>query len=649
MNKLILESLKLKNFKGVPSFIMESGSNDLAIQGDNATGKTTLYDAFNWLLFGKDSMGKADFQIKPTDSEGKQISQVDVEVEGSFIYNDLPLILKKRYYENWTKKRGGSNKSFTGHKTDYFINEVPVKKKDYESKISEIINDKIFKLLTDPREFNHIHWQDRRNVLIELCGGINDADIVQKIYPSVNDNDKFSYLARIIDNSNMDDQQKIIASKKRDLNKEIEKIPVRIDEVNESIKELPAVDSMGKVSLISDIKRVESDLRQLDSDEALSSLKVKLNQVESSIISRKNEHNKKEHSALKLKTDPIDKSIASLKKEKRPWSKELETLEITISTIQNRLKIQVGAADNLRNDWHRESKLEPSVDSVCPCCQQSLPEDQIDNAVEKFNTAKAEKLKSIQTEGVTLKDGIEEKQKDIEAKEIRVKELREKVRDRNIAIDEKEKELSKISQTEYVQCGVSDLEKEKADIHAEIVIVKNDEDKAHRKAELKDNIQVLKESLKEIETLEAQHKAVEASKERIEELKEDEQRLAAAYEKLEGEQFLIDNFISKRSEIVEGKVNGMFDLAKFKLFNVQINGGIDPCCETIHNGVPYSKGLNNAACINVGLDIIKTLSNHYGFMAPIFIDNAESVNQLIEMDAQVVSLHVSKDKELTIK
>jgi hypothetical protein len=52
----------------------------------------------------------------------------------------------------------------------------------------------------------------------------------------------------------------------------------------------------------------------------------------------------------------------------------------------------------------------------------------------------------------------------------------------------------------------------------------------------------------------------------------------------------------------------------------------------------------------VGMDIIKTLQEHYGFTVVVFIDNRESIVELPKMDCQVISLIVSaEDKTLRIE
>lgn len=113
--------LTLSNFKGVKQFILQANGHDAQIYGDNATGKTTLYDAFLWLLFDKDSQNKKDFAIKTLASDGSELHGLEHSVEGKFDLDGRIVTLTKSYMEQWTKKRGSAEKTFTGHTTDYFI------------------------------------------------------------------------------------------------------------------------------------------------------------------------------------------------------------------------------------------------------------------------------------------------------------------------------------------------------------------------------------------------------------------------------------------------------------------------------------------------------------------------------------------------
>ena len=138
--------------------------------------------------------------------------------------------------------------------------------------------------------------------------------------------------------------------------------------------------------------------------------------------------------------------------------------------------------------------------------------------------------------------------------------------------------------------------------------------------------------------------ASEKAKMRIDELAQAEGKLAAAYEECNSQIFLVDSFIRAKTDMLSERINSRFQLARFVMFKKNIgNDGIEECCEVAVNGVPYSD-LNNAMRINVGLDIIRTLSEHYHFNAPVFVDNAESVTDLLPMpDHQVIRLVVNSE------
>ena len=174
INRLILQ-----NFKGIKNLVIDAGGESLTIYGDNATGKTTVFDAFTWLLFGKDSLGRSDFGIKTQDENGNTLHNLEHSAECEMMIDENILTLKKVYAEKWTKKRGSSEAEFSGHETKYFVNEVPATKKEYEQKIASVIDETLFKVITNPLYFNeHLKWQDRRTILLNLCDNITDDEII---------------------------------------------------------------------------------------------------------------------------------------------------------------------------------------------------------------------------------------------------------------------------------------------------------------------------------------------------------------------------------------------------------------------------------------------------------------------------------------
>ena len=148
-----IKTLKLENFKGIKDLTIDF-KDTTNIYGDNAVGKTTIFDAYSWLLWDKDSLNRKDFAIKPYDKNGEEVHNLESVVEGDFSFDDTDLNLKKIYKEVWTKKRGSTQAEFTGHTTDYYINAVPVKKKEYNERIKSVLSEDNFNLLSNPLYFN---------------------------------------------------------------------------------------------------------------------------------------------------------------------------------------------------------------------------------------------------------------------------------------------------------------------------------------------------------------------------------------------------------------------------------------------------------------------------------------------------------------
>lgn len=635
---LSLKGLKLKNFKGLPSFTFHPGGADALISGSNETGKTTIVDAFNWLLFGKDSNGAANFQLKPVDGEGNERHNLDTEVEVTLDIDGTTLVLMRRFKEKYTKKRGESRKSFTGHTTDFFIDEVPAKEKEFIAEVARIIDIETFKLVTNPYEFNNLPWLKRRDILFEMCGDANDGDVVETLFPAITDKDKANTLINIVNGCGVDDHKKKVKAKQTDINNELKQIPVRVDEHSSLINDTPPPDPK-KISIREgQIEEQQKKLSKLQTNEQLSSKQTSLNEVNSKIS--KATGNAQDQANEKKK--PINKAIDALTSEYRDISNQIKVLQNDITLDKKRNKTTTNALEQLRKEWKTIKAENPVIKTDCPYCDQPLPEDKVDSAREKFNQDNAKQLEENQTEGKRLKQVSESMEAMIEKATEKADELSAQLPSIEKQGVEKKKELKDV----YIPVDVKGLNKEKDILESEISGMENGT--SIQEKGCLEKISEINGEIKELRAQEATYQASKDSRSRIVDLEAQEKTLAAAYEDLESELFLIEQFTVRKVEMVENQVNGAFKMATFKLFKIQINGGIEPCCETLHNGVPYNHGLNNAARINVGLDIISTLSEYYEFKAPIFIDNSESVNEIIPMDTQVISLAVSTDKKLVI-
>ena len=629
-----INRLMLQNFKGIKSLEINADGANLKIYGDNATGKTTVFDAFTWLLFGKDSLGRADFGIKTQDEHGNAIHNLEHSVECELAIDNSILTLKKVYAEKWTKKRGSAEAEFSGHETKYFTNEVPTTKKEYEQKIASIIDENLFKIITNPLYFNeHLKWQDRRAILLNLCNNLSDEELIAR-------SEEFSPLLNELKGRTVQEYSKIIKSKQTAINDELKVIPQRISEALLAIPVTVAeVDENAKsvieqkiADLTDEILSIKSGAGATDAETELKALRAKKAQTENS---------KCDVSELNLK-----KISAELDLEKT--ENEIASCRQRIANFNTHIEYQSHHADLLRKEWHEVNDTQYTDSGMCPTCGQKLPDEQIANAKTKFNTDRAEKLEAITEKGKQAKAEIERMESLRIAEAGKIDNLQKEFNaytaevDRlTKAIEKAKSEFNKIKYDELAQLNERIAEAEK-NAH-------NSTDDVQSKIyPIQEQINAERAKLAEIDKAIAERELVEKQRKRIAELEADEKRLAGEYANLDVIAFLVDKFTKYKVDLLGEEINSHFKYAKFKLFEEQINGGIAECCEVCFEGVPYSD-LNNAAKIAIGIDVIETLSKYYDKHAVIITDNAESINNIPETVSQQISLYVSRDAQLRIE
>ena len=621
-----LNRLHLENFKGLMIFTLSLDGKDAVIRGDNGTGKSTLMDGFIWLLFNKDSQGKADFAIKTLDNNGDEIHNLNHVVECELEIDGNITILKKEFVEKWTKKRGAAKKSFTGHTTKYFIDTVPVQKKEWDKKIQAIIDEETFKLLTSPTCFNSLHWEKRREILLQVCGDVSDEEVIESAFPSISDKENYNALSSILNKRSLDDHKKVIAGQKKVINDRLKEIPARIDELSRSIVD---TSSYSTPEISAKIKNLEEKIQNAISDNKLSTIRAK----RSKLAAKKADieyvlKNEKMEATLKI-TEEINIMDADISKINR----EISDLGVELAQIANRIAQNENRMVELRGEFKEAAGSEYKGDMVCYACGQKIPEDQIKEATKKFNKKKANILSDINVKGTALKDENENyynKKMELSDKKT---SLEGSIGPLNLKIRSLQDEKNLV-------------ESQSGDPRILTEIKKIDDEILELDRQLEENkpvdVSPWQEEKGEQEKKLAEIEASKKTKARIQELMDEEKKLAGEYENQEYQTNLMEMFIKAKVNLLEHRINDKFALARFKLFDVQINGGISETCVTLYDGVPYGSGLNTGAEINVGLDIISTLSEFYKVKAPVFIDHAESVTEILNTGNQTIKLQVDE-------
>lgn len=682
--KIKLLKMHIQNFKGCKDREIDFGDRT-NIKGANATGKTTVFDAFTWLLFGKDSLGSAKFDIRPLDADGNMINNLEISVEALIRVDDEEYALKKTQEQVWRKKRGTDTTEFQGNVNEFEINGYPKSEKEFKAFISGIIDENIFNLVTNPNAFNALPWKEQREILMKFVGVMSDAEI------ALTYGDKYSLLIPELKIASTDDILKKYAKAKNTLNKQMTEIPARIDELS---KQIVSVDvgalEVQKAAKQAELKRVE------DSLSGGTDILEKINEYKNRVIEEKfklselqnnanAELDEKRRSARKSVNDADDK-VTKTERE----ILDAEYLKEDYIKARDRAESEKTRYAEEWKEWKKktfpdfeplEDYAEPlpltDKDLTCPTCGQALPEEVRKQRIEDREKLCERLRKEHDARCEAHKAKYEKDKDDFEShREKMLFEITEKgqkvadnVRAYQKQIDEQEKEISALKL--QLECEKAELSKAKKDLdaipaYADIFGEKNyiqiegtirglENEIEELRKETPDNTEAeaRRDAIRdEISDIEAHIKAADNTKvkERIAELEEEQKSIGQKIAEQEQMIDLTESFIRAKMNMISEKINEKFKVVRFSLFENQINGGLKETCECTVNGVPYSS-LNNGHRIIAGLDIIRSLSELYGVSAPVFIDNSEAIStgNFPDMDTQIIHLIVTDDKELTVE
>lgn len=639
MKSIVIRQLTLLNFKGIRNLTVDFDLNETNIFGYNGTGKTTVFDAFTWLLFGKDSKDRKDFNIKTLDANNQPIERIPHEVTACIEVNGEEINLKKCYNEVWTKKRGSAVETFNGHSVECFYNDVPCSVTEYAKKVAEICDEQVFKLITNPLYFTAQKKDYQRTMLFRLAGDVTNDDVLAR-YP------EFDSLVAMLSGKTLEELKREVQSKKRKIKDGVETIPARIDERK---RDMP--DTQDWAKLEAEIAGLEQQLADIDAQIADRSKSYneatkqkqevarQLSEVKSGITAREYELKDKllaDYNQAKREHDNAVSRVATLNNDRKYKSLSLQRAEKELADLQ-------AERERLLSEW-RAIKGEVLVidedNFICPTCKRALDETDIEEKkaqmASDFNANIARKLERNKARGMEIKAAIEAKEAEIGT-----------VKNAIFAIDNEVAQLSasKACSTAPAMPDVApainadktiiELRNKATDLQNQLnqeITAPATNDLSERKRAIEDNIRNNKVWLADRERIANNNK-------RIAELEKEYTESQAQLAELEGVEYNIQQFSKARIEQVENRINGMFNLVKFKMFEQQINGGEIETCEATVNGVPFSD-LNDAMKINAGLDIINAISRANGIVAPIFIDNRESVCEIVSGLAQIVNLIV---------
>lgn len=675
--KLKIRSLHMENFKGIKSLDVNF-SNKTSIKGQNAAGKTTIFDAFTWLLFNKNSAGEEKFNVRPLDKDGKRIDNVEIKVVAVLDVDGKEVELSKVQKQNWVKKRGTDTVALQGNVNSFEIDGYPKSEADFKDYVSGLAqSEEMFKMLTNPQYFSSLKWKDQRDILMRLATDVSDVELAQtdaKYVPLLGELEKAP---------STDDIRAKFSKALSGWKKKQAEIPVRIDEAEKSKIDVDVAEQeLAKVDLVRRI--AECDKKMENAGSALGDLRSKEMQLQFDMSGMEQTMNRE----LSNKRSIMDAELRDCKNELEHFAVTISLKEKQISDNEKTITDADAERKKLGEQYNSEKAkvfdetpylfdeskwIFDESTTVCSLCGQKLPADKIEQLKSDFEErqtkAKADakrKLNDSKSDFITQKESnLEEIKAYGFAKKNLIEELTKKNADLQMEIDSLKKQEQGTLTNKEELCKLLSEIPEEADYsqNEEYVKLKAERDKVLAEIEklesegadklvndLKAEKSDLQAQLDEVNKVIAQAANNVAIDDRIETLRDEQKEIGQKVADQEQMLYLLEEFIRFKLDKVSESINSHFKTVNFKLFEMQLNGGMKDCCECTVNGVPYST-LNSGHRIVAGLDIIRSLSELYGVSVPIFVDNAESLNEfnVPDMDAQLILLSVSDDKQLKVE
>ena len=647
--RIIIKTLDLLNFKGINQRIVTFNGDITNILGRNGSGKTTIFDAFTYVLFGKDSRDRKDFNIKTLDKNNQPIPDIPHEVTCVLDVAGEEIELRRGYYEKWATKRGSAQKEFTGHEEKRFYNGVPCSVKEFAEKIAAICDETVFKFITSPSYFTAQKTDVQRSMLFRMAGEVSDAEIARG-------NADFEELLSHLTGKTLEEYKREIQAKKRRIKQEVESIPARIDERKRDAAqpedwEALETELKAKKEQLADVEKQLSDIAA--AAEAQGAARKEQYRKLTDITSKREARRyaitgelMKEYNDSVAERDRINGEI---RRKKAELARNEELQQDTEKQLQKQQELREALLAEYRG-INAETLNISEENFTCPTCGRKYEPEEIEakqqEISEKFQRNKAERLAKNKEHGLRVKAEIG-----------RLQGVLESLKASAVSLDD---EIEKMSENPVFGRqlqkpevdGVVEQDKQYIELCNQETDLRNqleqEPDAGRDNAELRQAKQVFADNISELKVRLSKRDVIAQNNARIAELETMLQQQSAELAELEGIEFTMAQFSKAKVNAVEDRINAMFQTVRFKMFEQQINGGEVETCEATVDGVPFSD-LNNAAKINAGLDIINAICRSEGVYAPIFIDNAESVNELLPTQSQMVRLIVTEDEELVIE
>lgn len=646
--KTTFRKLVIKNFKGIEELEINYDASVTNILGANHTGKTTTADAIMWVLFGKNSEGQTKFGISPKDAENNIIPNLENVVE-------LTMAVDEHVYALRKVRKGVTNKKDerTGNTVECFINDRRLTLKDYQAEIEAICPENLFKAITSPQYFNSLTADQQRALLVKMVGETTPEQV------AAGDED-FAAMLNEIGGEDVKAYREHLSYQMKQVKESLSALPERITE-NEEMRQQLQDAGTNFAAMRKRLGEIEGAIKKYDEQLLDSTAAVTQQQQQRAELRKRIGDIEKEQQTIRYRIDTENRNnakqhdfkIADLKYQVKDISKNIDRKTDEIQRYEQDLQGIELIASDFRKRWQEvesETFEWDTTKEICPTCGQSLPVIDVERlkkeANDRWMNAHMERQDKLDAEAVRMKDEKRRTEASLFDSRLQLETLKEQKTEAERQLEEARQKTVAICKAEdddrwaELQSECEQLKHQLNIMTAEVTGSGDNQIILQNKADLQKQRDQLKADL-------GRENLIAMRTERIKELSEQMRTLNQQLTELESKDYTANRFENAMIKDLESRVNGLFDLVRFSMFETLLNGSTRPTCVMTMHGVPYND-LSNSEKINAGIDLIKAMSRYNDVFAPIIIDNAESCNHILPTECQQIRLVVSMDEKLTI-
>lgn len=641
--------MKVENFKGIKHLETKFGTIT-QVSGANGTGKTSLYEAYLWCLFTKRADGST-IDVQPLDEQGQVIHHLETSVEMTLSVDSEELVVKRVLYEDWGKPRGSQEEVLRGRKQELYFNGVPCSVND-TSRLDAVCKREDWYMLSTIKAFMSMKMEDRRAKLQSIAKIMTDEEIAAD-YPHV--------LDELRKGKPVCDYLKQVKAEIAKLKSNLDEIPIRIDQlekqrVDYDFEALEKEAESLKEKIASANSTLSATVSTADIDRA-AKFKEELDAVNKDLLDIEREIDQARAKRIAEFDEKISKCNAAI----TGYRTSIAEIDTRIERNEKLLASKKQEFERKQSEWMKENAIQyvDSVEDICPTCKRPLPVEEVaaarEQAIQAFNKRHNELLDSLYSDALRISGDIKEleasiskdredrghydqKKRSEESIATSADTAKKNVPDRQLALDAK---------TEYQKLLMQKQDIEKR-IRTASAPTASEQEKEAKKQAIIQQRNTDEDALRQVHMKLGQKDTNANIDKQKASLEDEKKRISQTIAELENIEFEIWEFKKRKIMIVEDAVSSFFKIVRWRMYAPNIsNDGEKELCEAIVDGRPYFEQ-NLAMQMNGGIDIINGISTALGVRLPLFIDQKESVTNLLETESQLITLEVKPGSQLTI-